>query len=289
MGTAKITPAIEAAILKDYAEGLGGTTIAKRYGICKKMVQIIRERNGVAPRPLGVRGRKYTVRHEAFAEDTPEVRYWVGAMITDGCVHQSKKGTGSAKVILQVQTQDGSWVEDFKTFLGYSGPIYWVYITDKDGVRRGPYPRLAVASAQMAEDLRTWGVVPRKTRIARVIEKLQDDPDFWRGVIDGDGHINSTEKGDLALCSLCGWKGLVDDYVAMVKRRTGENLPIYEGRDDKGGRWWSASAHAKRAYDLIKWMYDRPGPRLARKEVTAQDLLRKLRGHSWRATRFRQQ
>jgi hypothetical protein len=277
----KVTPQIEASIIGDYYAGYGGTTIAKKYGLCKKTVQLIRERNGIKPRPLGVRGRRYLIHHHAFSKDTPETRYWVGVLLTDGCVF---KGRGGTKIVLHVNSKDEEWVEQFRSFIQYEGPIYTTYKKNKAGEIVGTYKRLAVASDIMADELSAWGIVPRKTKVAKAIPSLEKDPDFWRGAIDGDGCLRVSKNGTI-ICGLAGWRALVYQFARMASVLVGTDVKVYPCKDKKGGRWWNTSVSSGEAITVIKHLYSKQGPRMKRKGDLAAILIEKTDGHAWRRSR----
>ena len=248
------------------------------------MVQIIRERNGIKPRPLGVRGRRYLVNHHAFSKDTPDVRYWVGVLLTDGCVF---KGCGGTKIVLHVHNRDEEWVEQFRSFLQYEGPIYTTHKKNKRGEVIGTYKRLAVASDIMANELSVWGVVPRKTKVASAISDLENDPDFWRGAVDGDGCLR-VSKNKTIICSLAGWKTLVYQFAHMASVLVGTEVKVYQCKDKKGGQWWSTTVSSEEAIKVIKYLYNKQGPRMKRKGDFADMLINKTEGHVWRLSRKKQ-
>lgn len=277
---AKITPEMEAAIVADYQAGLGGTTIARKYSLCKRSVATVRVKHGVAARPLGERGRRYALNHAAFDEDTPEARYWVGALMTDGCIY-GKPGAGAPKIILQVQAQDLEWVEQLRAFLGYTGPIGMSTKPGPGRERRGPYPRLAVASAQIAAALARYGVVPRKTATARPPDWLLRDPDFWRGCVDGDGHVRVDKDGTPRI-GLTG-RLLVDAFAGFVASVTGFRPTVYGCASSKG-RWNTAEATSRIALAVVAHLYLRAGPALGRKRRAAGDMVTRFEGYRWRSS-----
>lgn len=112
---------------------------------------------------------------------SPESAYWVGFLITDGCVY------GNA-VILTLASRDFDHLVKFKQFLKFKSSIRTY---DNGTGKKGQKLSRSVVSfrsKETVENLAAFGVKPRKTHTAQ-ISKLEFDRDFWRGAIDGDGCI----------------------------------------------------------------------------------------------------
>ncbi len=149
----------------------------------------------------------------AFAELTPESAYWVGMLLTDGCVFWPKNRP-SARIFLRQSSRCLAHVERFRSFLRASNAIVAHRHRDPSGVERHTVC-LAVTSRKLALDLARFGVVPKKSASARASEDLIERPEFWRGVIDGDGCVYHTSRFYYS-----GSEALGAQFVAYVRTFT---------------------------------------------------------------------
>jgi hypothetical protein len=203
-GKPQTSPEIEEKILAAYTGGKGATTVAAEFGVNKRTVYNILNRAGVGTRPRSdrvegemavrqkqreapghKRGPLVPFREDAFAVLTDEVAYWLGYLVTDGCVSIDVFAGKSPRLVLVQSRAHRCQCERLKAFLGCSNEVE-DYQSETFGVVRD-FSRLQVTSQRLADDLRRWGIGPAKTGTVGVHPDLKDNPHFWRGVIDGDG------------------------------------------------------------------------------------------------------
>lgn len=110
--------------------------------------------------------------------DTPSKAYWLGWLITDGCI--SKGYT----ISMSLQERDLEILERFQNDLGLSGKIK---------IFNKKYYRLSFCCKKMVEDLSKYGVVKNKT-FTVTIPDVNDEllPHLLRGCFEGDGGISKT-------------------------------------------------------------------------------------------------
>lgn len=125
-------------------------------------------KNRYSPRP------DHTVWHGAFDKLTDEAAYWVGLLITDGCVHRQRR------IKLSLQERDSASLDRLAAF---------VRTTARPGKIEKGSRGLRFTSPRMCARLAELGVGPRKTKTAKAPSCLLDNRHFWRGVIDGDGTL----------------------------------------------------------------------------------------------------
>lgn len=124
---------------------------------------------------------RYTVNHHAFDKLTNETLYWLGIMATDGCIHRERNRTP----LIQLCLQDKEHIKKFKMFLQATYPIR------PHGQRPNNY-LIVPRSKPIADRLEQYGITQRKTHsleISNNYPQILRSKSFWRGVIDGDGHI----------------------------------------------------------------------------------------------------
>jgi hypothetical protein len=148
----------------------------------------------------------HSVWHEAFDDLTDEAAYWVGMLITDGCI----VGNGR-RVKLSLQVRDIPTLERFKSFVRTTAPVGKPHIGSATVRFSSPY---------MCRRLAELNVVPRKSMIAQAPEILLDNRHFWRGVIDGDGSVlpNPLTSPRLSLCGASSAPLLKQFQSACAKR-----------------------------------------------------------------------
>lgn len=157
---------------------------------------------------VSVRSRtsKYFCNEHAFDTLSPEVEYWLGFLLTDGCIYDPGKRT--PRIELRLAEIDKEHIEAFKQFLNSSTPLIFH--------KKQKAWSLIVPSALLVTKLAQYGIVPRKTYIQQhVPSALKLSPHFWRGVIDGDGCIHTTQRHRVTLVSANHL--LLEDFVAYVR------------------------------------------------------------------------
>lgn len=181
-----LSPKEEKEVIKLFQEQyLSQTEIAKKFSICTKTVREILERHDIKKRALSESYRKYDLNQQVFEKITPESSYWIGFLLADGCV--SKEEKGSDMISLRLCDKDKSHLKKFRNFLETEKPIY------KETSRKHIENSFYISSQKIVDDLKRFGVIPRKSLIAN--PKGIDNRDFWRGVVDGDGCLYLSQKG----------------------------------------------------------------------------------------------
>lgn len=128
---------------------------------------------------------KYTCDETVFDVITEESAYWIGFLMADGYISKPKEGKGNPTLALKLQSGDLKHIYKFRYFLKSDHPI----TDDNQGLAK----RIRINSKQISESLSNYGIVNKKSLIAKV-KLLELDRDFWRGVVDGDGTIGIREK-----------------------------------------------------------------------------------------------
>lgn len=143
---------------------------------------------------FGIEGRmsqyKYELNHNFFSEiDSEEKAYWLGFIVGDGSISKKRN---SIRVRLQIRDKDH--LEKMKRSLESTSPIH-----ERDN---GRMSELDLFSIKMKEDLKKYGVIPRKSKKDSEDISLNLNFDdfllrhFWRGMIDSDGGVRWDMIGD---------------------------------------------------------------------------------------------
>lgn len=133
-----------------------------------------------------------------FQDKNEETLYWGGIMASDGNVHKSAVSVG-------LKESDVGHLYKLKEWLGAETKIYHKAKTKSYCFR--------VKNQRICEDLLEYGVTPNKSLTYDPPSFCEQSPDFWRGMIDGDGHIGKKRP----IISLFGTKMACDSFRRFVK------------------------------------------------------------------------
>lgn len=171
----------ELQIVELYKSGFGPSKIVKKLNLKHRyLIYPVLYQHHVKLHPNRPKGTLTRDLDESVFDTVNEASaYWVGFLMADGCVWRPPSGM-SQIVRLALSTRDVGHLVKFRDFLKSDHTIH--YSKDKT------YATVQLSSDKIVNKLISYGVVPRKTRIAKVIG-LELNRHFWRGVVDGDGHI----------------------------------------------------------------------------------------------------
>lgn len=154
---------------------------------------------------------------------TPEAKYWIGFLHSDGCIHIKKgKYKEYPCIILGLKSSDGVHVQKFADFVGTQAIPHRRDFETNFGF--SSMTTVTFWGQELIPKLAKYGVVPRKTFIDSHVEQtLRLDPDFWRGVIDGDGTVSWVKNGGhlYPAIALGGVRSVLEDFADFVLLHTG--------------------------------------------------------------------
>jgi hypothetical protein len=113
-----------------------------------------------------------------------------------------------------------------------------------------------------------FGVVPRKTLIAKVIG-LQQDRHFWRGVVGGDGWIGNRNGIDGDNMIVIGSYNLLCQFRDFIRR----HIPGSSVTLKQEGNYWRLFVYSYTARMLAELLYDNSSISLNRKLEKARRML----------------
>ena len=179
--------------IKDYLGGMNYTNAAKSNDTSAYFVKKWLKEEGVKLRPAARKPRLYTLNEDCFSSKTPESNYWAGFLAADGSIGKCNS------VNLTIQQRDIKHLELYRDFIGSNAPFYHF---EKHNTNK-----VELYSKKIVADLSVYGVRKDKTRNYVVPDFIKFDVDFWRGMIDGDGHIslkNTNTTNNFPIIGLCG-------------------------------------------------------------------------------------
>lgn len=110
--------------------------------------------------------------------DTPQKAYWLGLLMTDGCIFEKRGKT--PRVCLTLKTEDEYLIEQFLLDLHCCKKIIHTKGRRESSVQ--------ICSKRLCDALKSYGIVPRKTG-AQSFTCPNYPEAYLHGLIDGDGSI----------------------------------------------------------------------------------------------------
>ncbi len=169
-------------VIKLYMQGSSYSQIGKKLGFSRRNICVNLVKWGYV-----VPGKtyKYSVKEDFFKEgiNTSEQAYLLGLLYADGSVNSG----GTMKISLQ--DRDEHILQEIKTLLGYTGPLYTV---KKQG-NRYQQKCLCISRKTLVDDIIRLGCIPNKTfKLVFPTNDIVPNNLIWhfiRGVFDGDGSV----------------------------------------------------------------------------------------------------
>lgn len=127
---------------------------------------------------------KYTYDKKFFKKiDNEKSAYWLGFIYADGNIYNNS-------LAIHLAAKDKNHLEKFKTDIKYNGVFY--ESLSNFGTET---VKLQIGSKEIVQDLEALGLLRCKS-LTQTPLKIEDSlqKHFWRGVFDGDGDINKTER-----------------------------------------------------------------------------------------------
>lgn len=193
-----------------YAENKTYSEIAEELSIPYKWVSKCLDYAGIPKRTSkDTKEARSSTNHEAFKVIDSESAYWLGWIITDGCISDNNV------IYIGLKGSDYKIIEQIRDYLKPTTNIRVKEYFHKQSNKIISQVSFAVMSESIATNLRNQNVYPRKSCNERLpnFDWLNADfaPIFWRAVIEGDGCIRLGNKSpEISLVGseelLCGFK-----------------------------------------------------------------------------------
>lgn len=181
--------------------------------------------------------------------DTEEKAYFLGLIITDGCIHQTKGK--QPLVALTLQESDVYILERFKKAICSNKTITY----DKRGC-----VNLNILSITMVRALKNYGVCERKSLKTVFPQNIPQNlyPHLIRGILDGDGSISfyarQGRKSHTKAIRFCqGNEKFLKDLIDCLYLHCGANkINIYQ---EKENLWSIAYRKNDSMLKIIRYLY----------------------------------
>ena len=221
-------------IIREYNFGVSARQLAKKYNSTITSITDLLRRFGIEPRQPNPTHANW----EFINERGDFFWYWLGWMLSDGCVCYKRAGGRSRGVITQlsVHKDDRCIVEFFKSKINPEVIIHNGKNYSAIGIS---IPR------ECADGLADYGLVPRKSNILDATDRLRavDNRSFHQmlvGYIEGDGHIDN--RG--GCCITCG----SEKWLVYLQNRVGGSITRHDAKRDTAYRLRISSSSTSLLY-----------------------------------------
>jgi hypothetical protein len=244
-----------------YGAGNSVHEIGEMLGFRGNLVWSNLRRAGVLMRNNYESSSRRPANDAAFSEPlTEKGRYFIGLLMADGCVQQ--RSANGFSISLGLCAEDVAMVEALRDFACPTAPI------EHRSIPTGDSRTVRVASRQMADDLARYGVVPNKSLTAKASGGVELDRDFWRGVIDGDGHFSRHFDGNYSI-GLCGSLDILRQFSAYCSTV----IPDYAAPVSGTARIFRTSIYGRKAQMITSALYEGCTIALERKWSVAREIM----------------
>ena len=253
-------------IIDLYNNGKNVKSISEIYNCHSCTIQRLLKRNGVL-KSVKFNNRKYTINESYFDNiDTQEKAYWLGVMVTDGCVDNN------FAVRLNLNSNDEYHIKKFQEAIGSNHMLFHA----NEGTAGTSC--LCIKNKHMALALREKGIIAHKKKVYKVHQELEID--YWRGVVDGDGFISCN-----AHCSIgiCGTKEICFCFKRFCKKYIKTKAKVVK---QKNNDIWTFVLHGNIAITICKLLYDNAVVFLKRKKEKYLNSLKLLSSRKYGFNEF---
>ncbi len=234
--------------------------IADQYKIDRTRVwQILKEKN--------VKIHRVDIDDTVFNEINKGSAYWIGFLVTDGCVVVGRSHTAVIEICLAIR--DYKHLVKFRIFMKSNAKIF------KDKKKCS----ISLTSEKLANILGKYGIVPNKTPIAFCPDEFKFNSDFWRGAIDGDGCIyNGISEGRNTYgIHFCGTKELVSSFSDYANSIIGHSPSVKRVLNGCENFYESRIQGKYDVYGILCDLYEDSAYYLDRKKYKAISIINKIR------------
>jgi len=232
-----------------YQSGYSTYKLAKIFNISNVAVSGLLKRRNIKMRNRSESMQHINLNESIFDNITEESAYWIGFLMADGCIYNRKNESSELSVVLS--SKDYDHLIKFRSFLESQHAII--------SINKGLSFRFSVKSNKLAYSISKYGVLPKKSLTASV-SMLENDPHFWRGVIDGDGSLGKYKSG--ISIRLVGSKFLLEQFIDFIKL----NIPECNVNVRPHKSIYCVSVCGKFAMPIMKILYDNSSVFLDRKK-----------------------
>lgn len=253
-----------------YEEGKSQCYIEQHLGLTRKTIRELLKGKDVKYKTKSEQWLiRYgnTVNEAVFDTITPESSYWIGMLYADG--HIGGNDAKGHNIELALESGDIKHIEKFKSFLECSNIIEnFTRRVDKNT------SRLRVGSEKIHKKLKEYGFTNTKSYTAAPPKILENNRDFWRGVIDGDGGVYKKDKIKYQVHQvfLCGTLDTICGFITFCENNTAIKNRKYPCKCF-GKNLYQVSYYSQEAIMVLDVLYKDASVYLDRKYATYKEIM----------------
>jgi len=210
-------------------------------------------------------------------ELTPDSLYWIGFLYADGHIEKEPR----KRISLTLSNKDETHLEKYCKFFGEGLQIRNVTNPNSKAPGQvnfdGKHSRVSFSSNLIYNKLLELGFTHKKTLNLIPKDELKNSRDFWRGVVDGDGHVCMTGdtrangKYNYPCIGLSGTEDTLLGFLEFIKNNGIETDVVpYK---DKRRNVWKLDLHNNKALKTLDLLYKDSTTYLERKYQKYQELM----------------
>ena len=196
-----------ASVVGRYLSGETCLSIGAALGVSGQAIWGLLTRRGVNLRSRSEAATRHTLRHDAFDHFSRDMEYWCGFIAADGALVVRSSSAPELAVVLAAR--DRLHLVKLRKFLGSTHAIT-DYVSESSLGGSARLCRFSLRSLQIVSRLQELGV--KKGPLA---SNLVQSGDFWRGVVDGDGWVGTSQG--VPRLELVGEYWLLNDFVRFLR------------------------------------------------------------------------
>lgn len=225
----------EEYILNEYKKGRTCTDIAKETGLSDFSIRRMMDRHGLNRRSNADSVRRIDLDETVFESLTRDSMYWMGFIGADGNVH-------GRNLKIELQPGDVDHLHKFKEFCKSGHEVV--------KSKKGKYVAFTFSSQRVVGSLLRFGITPNKSLTFKPYWYCANNADFWRGMIDGDGWVNTDKTYGKPYVGLCGSKDAVYAFAKWARKNCESTA-----KPCKDGNIYKTSIYGTHAIVLLKKLY----------------------------------
>jgi len=259
-------------VVKLYQEGKSQIYIEQNLHLTRKTIREHLKSVGVKYKTKSeqwlIRWGNSDLREDAFETITPESAYWLGFLYTDGSISGDEREGYTTELLLQ--RGDKCHIEKYRDFMRSSSKIEDV----KPAGRLAS--RLRIGSKRIHDSLKAFGFTNEKSYDAVPHESVQNNRDFWRGCIDGDGGIycKGTKNYQTHIIFMCGTLDTVCQFICFCETNLQLKNRKYPTKC-RGENHYEIAYYGQEAVQIADLLYKDATVYLDRKHQTYLNIIEK--------------
>lgn len=196
----------EASIVEDYKSGLTTVEIAKKWNTYNTSIRRVLLRHSIVPRTTQKVNR--LCKHNPFKKNDEMSDYFLGLLLTDGCISAKEKHKSNYAINLSLSEVDGYMVQNFRDWASPNTKVSKVL----QKVNGSYMYSVNITNEETVEWLRRRGNFHRKSYECKIYIPLNWS--ILRGIFDGDGGFRRTNGTGLSFF-VCGKSEV---FINQIKR-----------------------------------------------------------------------